>query len=215
MRGFEWLRMRRPAGVLRLFSRPSGRTAIALAAAVGAVAVPSLISAADESAVSQAALATPLQVAVRVVPPEPPPPPPPPDPVLSTNVQAVLDMSNAERTARGIAPLEFHFDLAEAAAIHGNDQRNQPCATGYLTHTGSDGSSPGDRIRRTGLTVSNWAENIACGYSTPGAVMNGWMNSAGHRANILNPALTHIGISITYSDSGRAYWVQDFGVPRT
>ena len=44
--------------------------------------------------------------------------------------------------------------------------------------------------------------------------MDGWMNSSGHRANILNPKLTHIGVSLTYSDSGRRYWVQVFGVPR-
>lgn len=133
---------------------------------------------------------------------------------MSAEEQAIFDQTNAARAAAGVAPLTFHPQLRQAAEIHGNDQRNKPCAAGYLTHTGSDGSNPGDRIRRTGLSVRNWAENIACGYTMPESVMNGWMNSSGHRTNILNPALTHLGVSVTYSDSGRRYWVQVFGVPR-
>jgi uncharacterized protein YkwD len=205
----------RAAG-FRLPGRRSGRSLIALVCALGAVGISSsLIVAAESPVVTQAALAGDLEVAVRVDPPvvvaEPPPPP---VSTLSADVQAILDLTNIERAAYGIAPLEFHPDLAVAADIHGNDQRNKPCALVFLTHTGSDLSSPGDRIKRVGLRVSNWAENIACGYRTPEAVMIGWMNSPGHRSNILNPALTHIGISVLASDDGVRYWVQDFAVPR-
>lgn len=194
----------------------TGRMVTGTLFAVTSIAVgvsSSIIFAADDSAVNQAALSSGLQRAVRVAPPPPPPPTIPPTPSLPAEIQTILNISNAERAKVGVAPLAYHDQLAESAAIHAADQRNKPCASGSLTHTGSDGSNPGQRIARTGLKVSNWAENIACGYPTPEAVMSGWMGSSGHRANLLNPALTHIGVSLMYSDSGFPYWVQAFGVP--
>lgn len=183
----------------------------------------SLIQAADDRAVMQAPEHSPLRTAQRTMPPPTAPPttlPPPPQvtvparSILPPMVQQILDMTNAERVKVGAVPLTYHHKLAEAAAIHAEDQRNRPCEIGYLTHRGTDGSNAGDRIARTGLSVSNWGENIACGFSGVEAVMEGWMNSPGHRANMLNPALTHIGISVMTSDSGVYYWVQDLAVPR-
>jgi uncharacterized protein YkwD len=80
-----------------------------------------------------------------------------------------------------------------------------------MSHTGSDGSSPGDRITRAGYTWSAYGENVAYGYATPEQVMNGWMNSPGHRANILNCSFKEIGVGLAQPGS---YWTQDFGTAR-
>lgn len=202
--------------------RLSRRVVLATAVVLGlGVPTSSALLAADATAVNGAALSTSLQPAKRipgskttVVPPPPPPTTAPAPAGQSAAERAVLDRVNAERTSRGIAPLTWHVQLAQAADIHGNDQRNRPCASGFLTHTGTDGSSPGDRIKRTGLSVRNWGENIACRYTSAQAVMDGWMASSGHRANILNSSFTHIGVSLTFADDGTAYWVQVFGLPR-
>ena len=130
----------------------------------------------------------------------------------SADEKAVLDLVNAERTQRGLAPLRFEARLRDAALIHANDQKNQDCFT-QLSHTGTDGSQPWDRVDRTGLTWSGVAENIACGQQTPAEVMNSWMNSPGHRANILDPTMTALGVSRTTNSAGTPYWVQVFAIP--
>jgi len=83
---------------------------------------------------------------------------------------------------------------------------------GYMSHTGHDGSSPAQRIRAAGYQITGtWAENIARGYRTPAAVMDGWLNSPGHRANIVNCSLRAIGVGAVRSAAGSVYWTQDFG----
>ncbi|NND73849.1 MAG: CAP domain-containing protein, partial [Ilumatobacter sp.] len=137
-----------------------------------------------------------------------------PTPAPTAAEQAVLDRTNAERSQRSLAPLAYHPDLAAAAEMHGLDQRHKPCGNGSLSHTGTDGSNTGDRIARTGLRVRTWAENIACNFETAEAVVAAWMASPGHRANILNPRMTHLGVSLTRSSAdGSAYWVQVFAQP--
>lgn len=163
-------------------------------------------TAASSSVVGLARLRSPLQTATRLRVPDPPPPAP-------TEVQLMLDSTNAERTAAGLAPLAYSDQLSQAASAHAADQFGRLCPS-QLSHTGTDGSNTGVRISRTGLTVRNWAENVACGQPSVDQVMWGWMTSPGHRANILNPELTHIGISFSYNDGGRTYWVQVFGTPR-
>jgi uncharacterized protein YkwD len=145
-----------------------------------------------------------LQLAVRLDPP-------PRGSFLPADVQAILDSVNAHRAANGISAVSYHEQLTQAGVAHAADQFFRNC---QLSHTGSDGSSAGDRITRTGLRVSNWGENIACGQRTPAQVMAAWMNSSGHRKNILNSGFTHIGISISRDSGGRNYWVQVFGTPR-
>jgi uncharacterized YkwD family protein len=80
----------------------------------------------------------------------------------------------------------------------------------YFSHTSPTYGSPFDMMKQFGVSYSRAAENIAYGYSTPEAVMNGWMNSPGHRANILNGALTQIGVG--YYAPGH-YWTQMFITP--
>ncbi|WP_375760805.1 CAP domain-containing protein [Corallococcus exercitus] len=85
----------------------------------------------------------------------------------------------------------------------------------FFSHTGSNGSSPWQRMTSAGYSYRTAAENIAAGYSTPLAVVNGWMASTGHCNNIMNGALKQTGIGYYNAPSStyRAYWTQDFGTP--
>jgi uncharacterized protein YkwD len=181
---------------------------VSLAAGAFFAATPSnSVVALDRGISVSAAPTVGLQSAVRLDPP------PPRSPVVANDVQAVLTLVNAERGARGIAPVSLHVQLTQAAQAHAADQFQRNCFT-QLSHTGTDGSSPGDRVARTGLRVRTWGKNIACGHRTPAQVMTAWMNSSGHRRNILNSSFTHIGISVSPNSDGRIYWVQVFGTPR-
>lgn len=132
----------------------------------------------------------------------------PPTPGWSEAEQRIVELVNDERAARGLAALVVLPELVNAADAHALDQRNRPC--GSLTHTGTDGSNVADRVDRTGLTWTRLAENIACGYPDAATVMSKWMQSSGHRRNILHPDLTQIGVSLERSNSGATYWVQVF-----
>lgn len=142
----------------------------------------------------------------------PAPPPPPPTPSVSPRQQQVLDLVNAERTSRGLVPLQFAAELNAAAFDHTQRQ----AADGSIYHTDpGDGSSPGDRIGREGYEFSTWGENVAAGYPTAAAVMTGWMNSSGHCENILNPAFTEIGVGfVEGGERFNQFWTQVFARPR-
>jgi uncharacterized protein YkwD len=132
---------------------------------------------------------------------DPPPPPPTTAPVPDLAAD-VIARTNAERSAAGLAPVVAHPQLMAAALAHSQDQ----AASQRMTHTGSDGSNAGDRIERAGYRWRTWAENVAMGYGSAGAVMDGWMGSAGHRANILNGNFVHIGVAVVSGSDGRPYW---------
>ncbi|GGR37516.1 CAP domain-containing protein [Streptomyces griseomycini] len=122
-------------------------------------------------------------------------------------VARVLELVNAERGKAGCSPVKVNTALTEAAQDHSEDM----AASGTMSHTGSDGSSPADRITRAGYSWSTYGENVAYGYSTPEQVMQGWMNSPGHKKNILNCAFEEIGVGLAQPGS---YWTQDFGTAR-
>ena len=87
-------------------------------------------------------------------------------------------------------------------------------AANFFDHYGPDGSTPWSRAEAEGYTGWTYmGENIAAGYATPAAVMAGWMNSPGHRANILEPGFRDIGVGYAYVPGSTYgyYWVQDFG----
>ncbi|MEU6423745.1 CAP domain-containing protein [Streptomyces spiralis] len=119
----------------------------------------------------------------------------------------VVQLVNAERAKVGCSPLTVNADLTKAAQAHSQDM----AAHQNMSHTGSDGSSPGDRITRAGYTWSSYGENVAYGYSTPEQVMSAWMSSPGHRENILNCGYKEIGVGLAQPGS---YWTQDFGTER-
>ncbi|GAA3205328.1 hypothetical protein GCM10010468_20270 [Actinocorallia longicatena] len=110
-------------------------------------------------------------------------------------------LTNAERAKAGCPALRREPKLVISARAHSKDM----AVNNYFSHTSQDGSSPWDRIKRTGYT-GGAAENIAAGYTSAKAVMDGWMNSAGHRANILNCDLKALGVG--WYDN---YWTQNFG----
>ncbi|WP_250402794.1 CAP domain-containing protein [Streptomyces cellostaticus] len=119
----------------------------------------------------------------------------------------IVELVNAERGKAGCSPLTLNATLTKAAQEHSEDM----AAHQNMSHTGSDGSSPGDRITAAGYTWSSYGENVAYGYATAEQVMDGWMSSPGHRANILNCSFKEIGVGLAQPNS---YWTQDFGTAR-
>ena len=115
-------------------------------------------------------------------------------------------MGNVARADAGCRALRVDARLATAARLHSEDMARQS----YFSHTSLDGRTPWDRMRTQGYTNGS-GENIAAGYGTPAAVMAGWMNSSGHRANILNCSSAAIGVGIGKGGSYGTYWTQDFG----
>ncbi|MFF5142733.1 CAP domain-containing protein [Streptomyces sp. NPDC013157] len=122
-------------------------------------------------------------------------------------VARVLELVNAERGKVGCSALTLNTTLTKVAQAHSEDMALHQ----NMSHSGSDGSSPGDRITGAGYTWSAYGENVAYGYASPEQVMAAWMASPGHKANILNCAFKEIGVGLAQPDS---YWTQDFGTPR-
>ena len=141
----------------------------------------------------------------------PAPPATPPGGNTSFTAQ-VVTLTNAERAKVGCGALTVNAVLTSAAQAHSADM----AAHNYFDHNSQDGRSPFDRITAAGYQFSTAAENIAAGQRTPEAVMTSWMNSPGHKANILNCALHEIGVGYATSSSSTygAYWTQDFGTRR-
>jgi uncharacterized protein YkwD len=122
-------------------------------------------------------------------------------------IQEVVNIVNHERSKAGLSSLRIHSQLNAAAEAHSNDMaRNN-----FMSHTGSDGSSMGDRIKRHGYNFRTAGENIAAGQRSPEDVMRSWMNSSGHRQNILNPNFRDIGVAYANGGSFGIYWTQKFG----
>jgi uncharacterized protein YkwD len=136
---------------------------------------------------------------------------PAPEPVLQ-----VVDETNFYRSQYGCPPLTLNQQLVSAAQGHSDDM----ALNDFFSHTGSDGSSPWQRINSTGYDYTQAAENIAAGHNTAQAVVQGWMNSDGHRANILNCALQELGVGYynLADDAGAVnyhyYWTQVFATPK-
>ncbi|MGW0363215.1 CAP domain-containing protein [Streptomyces sp. NPDC002990] len=179
-----------------------------------------------EAAPSTPAAPTPAQPVVQApqapqTPQQPAKPPvptkkpqePAPAPAKTTAAPAtgaaaeVLALVNQERAAAGCPAVSLNAKLTRAAQDHSQDM----AAHSNMSHTGSDGSDPGQRITRAGYAWSTYGENVAYGYSTAQKVMEGWMNSPGHRQNILNCSFKEIGIGLAQPNH---YWTQAFGAAR-
>ncbi|MEV2253455.1 CAP domain-containing protein [Streptomyces sp. NPDC050147] len=126
---------------------------------------------------------------------------------LAEWASAVLRLTNAERTAAGLRPLASDPLLTVAAQGHSADM----IARAFYSHTSPDGGEPWHRASAAGSTHRAIGENIACGQRTPAEVVDGWMNSPGHRANILKPSFTHLGVGFAGGGSAGTYWTQLFG----
>lgn len=136
------------------------------------------------------------------------PPPPPPPIVHVQGVQSnVVNSVNQQRANAGIGGVTVDARLTNAAQSHANDMANRR----VMTHTGANGSNGGQRITAQGYGWSRWAENVAAGQTTPEQVMNAWMNSSGHRANILDGRLVNIGVAAATGSDGVTYWAMVLG----
>lgn len=118
----------------------------------------------------------------------------------------VVSLVNQERAKQGLSPLKINAKLSDVATKKAEDMRDK----GYFSHTSPTYGSPFDMMKQFGIRYSSAGENIAKGQKTPEAVMNGWMNSQGHRDNILNSSYTEIGVGYVTDGSGNTYWVQMF-----
>lgn len=118
--------------------------------------------------------------------------------------EAVASLVHAARQDAGLSELELDADLCAAAQA-----RAQEIAQSF-SHTRPDGSSCFTILEEFGISYRAAGENIAMGQRTPEEVMDGWMNSSGHRANILNGTFTSIGVGYYVDGAGAAHWVQIF-----
>ena len=125
---------------------------------------------------------------------------------FSAQQQEVLNIVNKERTSRGLSALKFNAELAKVATTKSQDMIDR----GYFDHNSPTYGSPFDMMKKFGITYKSAGENIAMGQKTPQEVMTAWMNSDGHRKNILNSSFTEIGIGIAKDKNGRLYWTQMF-----
>ncbi|MFD3518020.1 sigma-70 family RNA polymerase sigma factor [Streptomyces sp. NPDC058657] len=224
-------------GAVQLFSggtKTAPSTSVADAARTAGPALPSASgasspapsSSSSPTTASPSASATPSATATRKTPaptksaarPVPPPaakpkpakkpdrPAPLPAPAPAGPAQEVVALINSERAKAGCSPVTSNGLLATAAQRHSQDM----IARGYFDHTSPDGDGPGERVTAAGYKWSTYGENIAAGQSSPAKVMETWMNSPGHRANILNCAFKEVGMGIA-GPSGGPHWTQVFG----
>ena len=121
--------------------------------------------------------------------------------------QRVVTLTNNRRRNHGCNNLSQNDALNRAAQTHTRKMANR----NTLSHQLPGEPSLGTRVRRAGYNWTMVAENVAAGYTTPEAVVRAWMNSSGHRRNILNCRYRHIGVGYAVSDGGTPYWTQVFG----
>lgn len=127
-------------------------------------------------------------------------------PVTENNafVAEVVRLVNEERAKAGLKALTFDSEIAVAADVRAHEIETS------FSHTRPDGRSFGTALKDRGISYMGAGENIAWGQTTPSQVMQGWMNSEGHRANILNPKFTKIGVGHYKNSTGRNFWAQLF-----
>lgn len=125
---------------------------------------------------------------------------------LSQVEAEVVRLVNIERQKQGLAPFKVSSELSNVARVKSQDMAQN----NYFSHTSPKYGSPFDMMRSFGIKYTTAGENIAKGYLTAQSVVNGWMNSSGHRANILNPSFNTIGVGAATDARGHIYWTQMF-----
>lgn len=124
----------------------------------------------------------------------------PSSPELASALELVA-LVNADRVGRGLPAFSWH-ELLWAAA---NGHSKEMAANGVMRHQGDDGSNAGDRITAAGFVWSAWGENLGAGYTDPGQLLTGWLNSPGHRTILLGN-YRYVGIAVVMSSAGTPYW---------
>lgn len=121
----------------------------------------------------------------------------------------VIRLVNVERAKRGIRPLTANWQMSRVARMKSQDFINNH----YFAHNSPVYGSPFTMMQSFGIRFSAAGENIAYGQKTPAAVMAAWMNSSGHRANILSSVYTQMGCGLAKDKNGVCYWTQEFIKP--
>jgi len=125
---------------------------------------------------------------------------------VKTIESQVASMVNKERDKVGLGPLRLNWQLSRVARYKSQDMIDK----NYFDHQSPTYGSPFDMMNNFGIKFSSAGENIAYGQRTATEVMTGWMNSAGHRANILGSSYTEIGVGLAKKTDGTCYWTQQF-----
>lgn len=128
---------------------------------------------------------------------------------LPAALHEVLALTNAARAKAKLAPLVVNQQLMQAARQHSETMARLRRAGHSI-----DGTSPQQRIEQAGYRCRTWAENVAAGQPTANTVVAAWLRSRGHRANILDPNCTEIGLGVAQSADGIVFWTQVFASPR-
>jgi uncharacterized protein YkwD len=193
-----------------LLAAPLGFTLTATAATAAPAAAQVVTVAGDAVAGADVAAAVSKKVSKKKKKKKPATKPSAPTtkPVESSTLESeVVALTNTYRTANGCGALRIDTRLVAAARAHSTDMVTK----NFFSHTGSNGSTFVQREAAAGYTTGASAENIAWGYRSAKQVVDGWINSAGHRANILNCASVAVGVGLAYKADGTPYWTQDFG----
>ena len=125
---------------------------------------------------------------------------------INTMENEVIRLTNIERSKRGLAVLKTNWQVSRCARYKSQDMINK----NYFAHQSPTYGSPFDMIESFGISMAAGGENIAMGQRTPQEVVTAWMNSPGHRSNILSTAYTEIGVGCAKSSNGSYYWTQMF-----
>jgi len=131
-------------------------------------------------------------------------------PNISSDIRAleteVIRLVNSERAKAGLPALRENWEVSRVARYKSQDFINR----NYFAHNSPTYGTPFEMLRAFGILFSAAAENIARGQTSPAAVMNSWMGSAGHRANILSSLYNQIGVGVARDRNGRLFWTQMF-----
>lgn len=124
-----------------------------------------------------------------------------------TSIQnEILKLVNNERSKQGLNPLKLNWEVSRVAKVKAEDMAHE----GYFSHTSPTYGTPFEMLKHYGIVYRTAGENIAAGQPNAQEVMEAWMNSTGHRANILNAKYTDLGVGYATGGSYKTYWVQQF-----
>ena len=129
--------------------------------------------------------------------------------VSSSNLiyeQKVVELVNIERQKAGLQALTLNSEISNVARTKAKDMADN----NYFAHQSPTYGSAGDMLTKFGIRSSAWGENLASGQKTPESVVAAWMNSEGHRANIMSPDFSRIGVGYVTNSGGTPYWTQVF-----
>lgn len=129
---------------------------------------------------------------------------------ITAEIRQVLDLVNQERAKNGIAALTLNNELTHIATMKATDMKDK----NYFSHNSPTYGTPFEMLQQFGVKYSYAGENIAAGQTSASQVMNDWMNSSGHRANILNKNYTQLGVGYVKGGQYGTYWVQLFTKPQ-